>query len=149
MDTRISKLAYTLVHYSTRIEKGEKVLISYNGSSCKPLVKEIIREVYRTGAYPYVDVVDNEINREIILGCSKEQLEFMKEYEMHRMQGMDAYISIRCPDNIAELADIPGDIMNLYSKALRGVSDYRVNETKWVVLRYPNASMAQLCNTSI
>ncbi len=149
MDTRISKLAYTLVHYSTRIEKGEKVLISYNGASCKPLIKEIIREVYRSGAYPYVDVVDNEINREIIMGCSQEQLDFMKEYEMLRMQGMDAYISVRCPDNIAELADIPGDIMNLYSKALRSVSDYRVNETKWVVLRYPNASMAQLCNTSI
>ena len=61
MDTRISKLAYTLVHYSTRIEKGEKVLISYNGSSCKPLVKEIIREVYRSGAYPYVEVVDNNL----------------------------------------------------------------------------------------
>ena len=25
MDPRVSKLAYTLVHYSTRIEKGEKV----------------------------------------------------------------------------------------------------------------------------
>lgn len=63
MDPRVSKLAYTLVHYSTRIEKGEKVLISYSGASGKPLVKEIIKEVYKTGAYPYVEIVDSEINR--------------------------------------------------------------------------------------
>ncbi len=149
MDSRVSKLAYTLVHYSTRIEKGEKVLISYNGASAKPLVKAIIREVYNAEAFPYVEVLDSEINREIILGCSSEQLEFMKEYEMCQMKGMDAYIGIRCPDNISELSDIPADIMNLYSKALRPVQDYRVNETKWVVLRYPNASMAQLANTSL
>lgn len=148
MDPRVSKLAYTLVHYSTRIEKGEKVLISYSGASGKPLVKEIIKEVYKTGAYPYVEIVDSEINREIIKGCSREQLDFMREYEMVQMKGMDAYISIRCPDNISELSDIPAEIMNLYSKALRPVQDYRVNETKWVVLRYPNDSMAQLAGTS-
>lgn len=148
MDPRVSKLAYTLVHYSIRLEEGEKVLISYSGESGKPLVKEIIKEVYKTGAYPYVEIVDSEINREIILGCSQTQLDFMREYEMLQMKGMDAYISIRCPDNISELSDIPADIMNLYSKALRPVQDYRVNETKWVVLRYPNASMAQLSGTS-
>ncbi len=149
MDPRISKLAYTLVHYSTRIEKNERVLISYSGASAKPLVKEIIREVYRAGAYPYIEIIDNEINREIILGCSQEQLNFMREYEMVQMKGMDAFIGIRCPDNISELSDIPADIMNLYSKAVRPVQDYRVSDTKWVVLRYPNASMAQLSNTSM
>lgn len=148
MDSRVSKLAYTLVNYSTQLEKGEKVLISYSGESGKPLVKELIKEVYKAGAYPYVQIVDSEINREIIKGCSQEQLDFMNEYEMAQMKGMDAYISIRCPDNISELSDIPADIMNLYSKALRPVQDYRVNETKWVVLRYPNASMAQLAGTS-
>lgn len=149
MDPRISKLAYQLVHYSTRTEKGEKVLISYNGNSAKPLVKAIIREVYATGAYPYVDFIDPEIDREIIKGCSQEQLDFMREYEMAQMKGMDSFIGIRCPDNISELSDIPSEIMNLYSRALSPVQDYRVNETKWVVLRYPNPSMAQLCNTSL
>ncbi|MBQ4340351.1 MAG: aminopeptidase [Firmicutes bacterium] len=149
MDPRVSKLAYTLVHYSTRIEEGEKVLISYSGASGKPLVKEIIKEVYNAGGYPYVEIVDSEINRELIKGCCQEQLDFQREYEMAQMKGMDAYISIRCPDNISELSDIPADIMNLYSKALRPVTDCRVSETKWVVLRYPNASMAQLSNTSL
>ena len=44
MDTR-SKLADVLVHYSCNI-KYERVLISYDGDSAKPLVKQLIKEVY-------------------------------------------------------------------------------------------------------
>jgi aminopeptidase len=39
--------------------------------------------------------------------------------------------------------------MNMYNKALRPVLDYRVNHTKWVVLRYPNNAMSQLANMSL
>ena len=40
--------------------------------------------------------------------------------------------------------------MNLYSKYYSDIiAEERVNNTKWVVLRYPNNSMAQLANTSI
>jgi aminopeptidase len=37
----------------------------------------------------------------------------------------------------------------MYNRVLRPVLDYRVNHTKWVVLRYPNASMAQLASMSL
>ena len=37
----------------------------------------------------------------------------------------------------------------MYSKITGPVLDYRVNETKWVVLRYPTSSMAQLANSSL
>ncbi len=47
MDPRIEKLADLLVSYSCRVQEGEKVLISYEGDCCKPLVKQIIRNVYK------------------------------------------------------------------------------------------------------
>ena len=37
----------------------------------------------------------------------------------------------------------------MYSRLTRPVLDRRVNETKWVVLRYPNPSMAQLAGSSL
>lgn len=36
----------------------------------------------------------------------------------------------------------------MYYKLTRPTLDYRVNKTKWVVLRYPNPAMAQLAGTS-
>ena len=65
------------------------------------------------------------------------------------MKGMQAYIAIRAGGNTAELSDVPSDKLNMYYRLTSPTLDYRVNETKWVVLRYPNNSMAQLANTSL
>lgn len=149
MDERIKKLADVLVNYSCDVQKGERVLVSYEGEPCKPLVKQIIKEIYKKGGLPYSEIRDSSVNREILLGCNEEQIEFMKEYQLVQMKGMDAFIAIRGGLNSAELSDVEPDKLNLYSRVLRPVQDYRVNNTKWVVLRYPNNSMAQLANTSL
>ncbi len=149
MDNRITILAQNLVGYSCSVQKGEKVLVSYEGDTTKPLVKQIIKEIYRKGAFPYVEIRDSSVLREVMLGAEEDQIEFMKEYQLKQMEGMDAFIAIRAGDNSAELSDVPSEKLNLYSKVLRPVQDYRVNNTKWVVLRYPNNSMAQLANTSV
>lgn len=48
------------------------------------------------------------------------------------------------------MADVPEENMKLYNALYSHPvhSEERVKRTKWVVLRYPNASMAQLANTS-
>ncbi|MGL5057060.1 MAG: aminopeptidase, partial [Fusobacteriaceae bacterium] len=88
--------------------------------------------------------------REILKGTTQEQLELMAKYELERMKGMDAYIGIRGGDNSTELSDVDSVKMKLYMDYfMKSVLDERVNNTKWVVLRYPNNSMAQLANTSL
>ena len=149
MDSRIKKLSDVLVHHSCDIQKGEKVLISYEGDACKPFVKQLIKDIYACGAFPYYDIRDSEISRELMKGCEENQLDFMKEYQLAQMQGMHAYIAIRGGNNASEMADVPAEKLSLSSRVLRPVLDYRVNKTKWVVLRYPNYSMAQLANTSL
>ena len=149
MDERIIKLAKVLTHHSCNIQPGEKVLVSYEGQSAKPLARQIIKEIYAMGGVPYTEIRENEVTREILLGCDEEQLKFMCEYQLKQMQGMDAYIAVRASDNPAEFSDVPPEKLNLYNKTLRPVLDYRVNHTKWVVLRYPNYAMAQMANTSL
>lgn len=148
MDPRDKKLAKLLVNYSCDIRKGEKILIDYEGAECKPLIKQIIRDVYDAGGKPFVNIRDSEVNREVLLHCDEEQVKFMNEYQLAQMKGMDAYIAVRAGDNASELADVPSEKLNLYNKLLRPVLDYRVNDTKWCILRYPNPSMAQLAGTS-
>lgn len=149
MDERIIKLADILTDYSTNIQKGEKVLINYTGNDAKPLVRQLIKNIYSRGAYPYVNISDASVTREILLGAEKDQIEFMKEYQLLQMKGMDAYIGIAGSDNTSELADVPSDRLNMYYQVTQDVLDYRVNKTKWVVLRYPNYAMAQLAGTSL
>ena len=149
MDPRINKLSKLLVEYSCKIKEGDKVLISYEGECCKPLAKQLIRDVYAAGGRPYAEIRDSEITREILLSCDEEQISFQDECNLAQMKGMQAYIAIRAGNNTAELADVPSDKINLYSKLTRPTIDYRVNHTNWVVLRYPNYSMAQLANTSL
>ena len=149
MDPRIKKLSDLLVNYSCKVGSGERVLISYEGDCCKPLAKQLVRDVYEAGGKPYTEIRDSEITREILMSCDEEQIAFQNECSLAQMKGMQAYIAIRAGNNTAELADVPSKQMNMYSKLTRPTIDYRVNNTKWVVLRYPNYSMAQLANTSL
>lgn len=148
MDERNRKFAEMIVNYSCSVQPGERVLINEVGTSAKPLIKEIIRAVYKAGGQPFLGLSDGVLNREIIMGCTQEQLEFMRDYQMFQMKGMDAYIAVRASDNTSELSDVPSEKMNMYNKILRPVLDERVNNTKWAIMRYPNSSMAQLAGMS-
>ncbi len=87
MDSRIKKLADVLVHYSCNVQKGEKVLISYEGESTKSLAKLLIKEVYACGGLPYVEIRDSSLTREILLSCEEDQLKFMNDYLLTQNAG--------------------------------------------------------------
>ena len=148
MDQRIIKLSDMLTSYSCDLQKGDRVLIDYEGGASRPLVCQLIKDCYKLGAKPYVTSRDSRLMREMLLGCDEEQLEFLNDFQLYQMKGMDAYIAIRGNENTAELSDVPSEKLNLYYKMTRPTLDYRVNRTKWVILRYPNPSMAQLANMS-
>ena len=148
MDERVSRLAKLLTGYSCRLNKGEKVLIEYTGSSCRPLIKELIKEAYALGAVPFVNISDPQITRQLLMNADEDQLAFKNEVDMMQMKGMDAYIAVRASDNTSELSDVPSDKLALENRMSGPVLDEGVNNTKWVVLRYPNDAMAQLAGMS-
>lgn len=150
MDSRIQKMASILVNYSCRIKKGEKVLIECVGTSPFDLVKALIKEVYKAKGIPFVIYGTNSITREILKNCTVEQLKAMADFDLYRMKQMKAYVGIRAHDNVNELADASPEKMKMFTSNYNWpVANYRVKNTKWVVLRWPNNSMAQLANTSL
>lgn len=148
MDPRIAKLSNLLTSYSCDLQKGDRVLIDYEGEATKPLVCQLIKDAYKLGAKPFVNHRDSRVLREILLECDEEQIEFLNDYQLYQMKGMDAYIAVRGNENTAELSDVSSEKLNLYNRLTTPTLDYRVNETKWVILRYPNPAMAQLANKS-
>jgi len=149
LDPRLSILAKNLINYSCKLQKGEKILIESIGLE-EALVKELVKEAYRVGGIPLVSIKDKAIDRAILLGASQEQMEMMAKYESARMNDVAAYIGVRSGSNANEMADVPTEKMALYNKhfwhPVHG--QIRVPQTKWVVLRYPSPSMAQMANTS-
>ena len=148
MDKRIEKLSDILINYSCNLKKGERILIDYSEMDCIPLIKQLIRDAYKAGAQPFTNADNMAVKRELLLGASSEQLEFRNELELARMKGMDAYIAVRALNNISELSDIPAEKMSLFEKAMSPTLRYRVEQTKWCVLRYPTNSMAQQAGMS-
>ena len=148
-DPRIKTLAHNLINYSCELKKGEKVFIENIGLE-PPLIKELIREAYKIGAIPLVSLKDSEINRVLYTECTVEQMELMAKYEAARMSDADAYIGVRSGRNASEMSDVPADKMELYMKHFwqEVHGKIRVPKTKWVVLRYPSPSMAQLAGMS-
>ena len=149
IDERLKKLCNSLVNYSMKIKKGEKVLIE-NFDCPAELSAQLIKEVYAAGGIPYSEIRQEKIQRELLMGATKEQIEDITRYDSMRMQDMDAYVAFRGKDNSSELADVPEDNMKLYSSVYskKVHHDIRVGKTKWVVLRFPNGSMAQLAGCS-
>ena len=63
-DPRLQKLAKMLLEYSNQVEAGQHVLIKGNYSA-KPLMKELIKHTYTIGAYPHIEILDDELGREL------------------------------------------------------------------------------------
>lgn len=150
MDSRIEKLANILINYSCDLKENEKILIEAIGTSCFDLVRALVRETYKIKALPFIIYGSNSLTRELLKNCTPDQLEAMADFDLYRMKSMNAFIGIRAHDNINELSDISSEKMNLFtSKYSWPVAEERIKKTKWVVLRWPNNSMAQLANTSL
>lgn len=146
-DPRYDKLAETLTAFSTRLKKGEKVLIdAYDVPDS--MVIALVRQARRLGAIPFVQINRARIARELMREGVEEQFAITSKVELGRMKSMDAYIALRGSENIYETSDIPSDRMKLAMRVLKPVLDWRVKKTKWVVLRWPTPSMAQQAKRS-
>lgn len=146
-DPRFDRLAKLLVEYSTRLKRNETVLIETFDVPDEMSVA-LVRAARRVGAIPFVQIQRSRVNRELALKATERQLNLTALHELTRMKKMNAYIAIRGSNNITELSDVPSEQMKLVAKKMRPVNDQRVQKTKWVVLRWPSPSMAQLAGMS-
>lgn len=148
-DPRLERLADSLINYSIALQPGEKILIEVLGQDI-PLAQALVRYAYQAGGLPFLSTLNHTLIRELLKEFTVEQAEAMTRWELARMKEMQAYIGIRAGENANEWADVPSETMKIYSSYYQRPvhTEQRVPHTRWCVLRYPNASMAQLANMS-
>lgn len=141
-DPRYAKLAKLLIEYSIALKKGEKILLDMIDVPDEFTV-ELMRAARKAGGIPLVEVRHSRVSREVAMGSTQAHAALVRDVELSRMKKMQAYIAIRGAANASESSDVPGDVLAMYSKFLRPLHNYRVNKTRWCVLRWPSPSMAQ------
>ncbi len=146
-DPRLTELARQLTSYSTRIKKGESVLLDLHDVP-EAFAVELIREVRRRGGLPQVRLHSASVARELLMGATDEQYQITAKHLLAEMKDVDAYIAVRGAHNIAEQSDVPAKRMELAMTHMRKVIDHRVKKTKWCVLRWPHPAMAQQAGMS-
>jgi len=149
INPRYEKLAKILIRYSINLKKGEKILIEFTDAPIE-MVQAILREVHAVKGIPLLEQKALRLQRELFLGCTEEQLEIIADCELYRMKKVDAWIGIRGLINAKELSDVPGKKIQLYERLwLKPVHlQQRVRHTRWVILRVPTSSMAQMARMS-
>jgi aminopeptidase len=146
-DPRYTKLAKLLVEYSTALKKGDRILLDMIDVPDEFTI-ELIRATRKVGAIPFVETRHTRVGREMLRGIDEKHAGTVRDLELFRMKKMQAYIAIRGSENASENSDVPSDRMTMYSRVIRPVLNYRVNKTRWCVLRWPSPSMAQAAGMS-
>lgn len=147
MDSRYHQLADVLCGFSIALKKGDKVLIDA-AEVPEDFVIALIRATRKCGAIPMVNLQKSRVSRELVRAGSQEQFKLVNEFELARMKKMQGYIAVRGAENIFESSDVPATMARANGEAMQATLDWRVNKTRWVVLRWPTPSMAQQAKMS-
>ena len=137
-DPRIRQFAEILVDYSTRVKKGDIVLINAAGLEAMPLVKELYSLCLARGA-AYVEYSFSvpEIDRSFYNDANKQQLGYFPQHKLDFYKRVTVYIGISAGNNSMVMANARQESMVAYAKLTRPLVDQRVKHTRWCVTRYP------------
>ncbi|MEG2600362.1 MAG: aminopeptidase [Bacilli bacterium] len=138
MEDKIKELSNILVNYSIRVQKNEKVLINSYTNNSIPLIKELIKDIYKVGGIPFVRFQDNQINSLLLKGTIQERMEQIKIHTEEDNRNYDSFIQIRFNENEFEDKLINPSIKKELAKTVMEPNEIRINERKWVLLNYPS-----------
>jgi aminopeptidase len=150
VDPRDRELARILVRHSTRVKPGEMVFVQVTGLETLGLASAVVEETVAAGAAPFLHVIEPRIQRRLLMKASEDVFRRLARFELKQMKDADVYIGIRGAANVFETSDVPRKQLDLYNRLVVEPVHFRerVCNTRWVVLRYPNPSMAQLAQMS-
>ena len=150
-DERISRLAENLIKNSVKLKKGEQIYIEAIGLSTMPLVQELVKAATKAGGVPFYYFNEQALQKEFIENASVAQMKAQAEIHKQLMSNSQAYIGVRGNDDLFKMSSVDPEKMNNYQKYYWNPvhSGIRVPQTKWCVLRYPNAAFAAMSRMSL
>ncbi len=152
-DPRVRKLARLLVHYSTEVKEGDKVVISGSTAS-EPLLREVLREVLEAGGHPFVRMTLPDAEQIFYAHARDHQIDYEDPIAYHELDTID--VAIRCfPDlNPHALSSVPAEKKQRVIRARKKMTErfferWGKGEVRWVGTAYPTPALAQEAKMSL
>lgn len=135
---RIKKLAGIIVNHSLKVQKGEKVLIAYQGIESMPLVKEIVKEVIKVEGVVNTDYqnqdVDNYIREHLTDDLINNKVNKMK----YEVENYDCFVRLcYCKSDYYD-KNVDKTMKNKLMEELKPYKEIQINKRRWVLLNYPS-----------
>src|SRR5262249_18702421 len=115
------------------------------------LPRLLVQKAARKGAQPRVELKDTRLLRELIRNGSEGQMRTLGEYELYRIERIDAYSALRgAARSSARAGDARDEKLGLsHTHSVKPVHfECGIKKPRWCVLRLPNPSMAQQAGMS-
>ena len=149
-DPRIETLADILVNYSTKVRKGDVVIIDFSGMRPLPLVEALYEKCLRKGArYVEYNFSSEDLNRHFYELAKSEQLSYFPKHRLEAVKRATVYLGINGNENTQTYARVPLPSMVKRERVLRPIINRRVDFTRWVITRYPTVGLAQDAKMSL
>src|SRR5699024_6738857 len=138
-------LAKKILNFSCELEAGHNVLLQLVGLNWIGLWRSLGEEARAMDVNPFGQIEDTGIRR--ILAETGDESYWKDQAEIDQlplMKKMDVFVGVRASLNIYEQANVGKKANNAYADYFADPVHFkeRVNNTNWVVLRYPSEAFA-------
>lgn len=145
MDSRIQEHARILVEWSTKIERGDNVVIS-SSDKAKELVVALQKEIAKKGGKPITLFSFGEARRAYLKNFDGEFE--TPDHVLSLMQESDVVIGIRSEPNLKAMGDVPGDTLAKFAMANKPISEAQLSK-RWCGTQHPTNAQAQMAGMSL
>ncbi len=152
-DPRINQIAKVLVQYSLGVQPGWRVMIR-SWPEGEPLVREVYREVLRSGGYPVVSLTFRNAEEVFYKEASDEQLRRVPPLGRWVAETFEATVTILAESNTRQLMHVDPKRMAIHRQArqetMRLFLDRAARgELHWVLTLFPTNAYAQDADMSL
>ncbi|MBN1838235.1 MAG: aminopeptidase [Spirochaetales bacterium] len=148
-EDRWQQLAEVLMHHSTEVRTGDRVVVIMRETDTLPLVRCVYREAVKAGAYPQVLFSSSCLERDLMLHGSREQLDWVPEVWRQALEWADVCVDLRGATNPFEFEGVSSEVLSAHKKSDGIIAALRTRGTRWVLVRVPNESFAQQAQRSL
>lgn len=151
VDPRVTKMAEVLVNYSIKVQPGDRVMVRF-GFLAQPLLYEVYRLLLEGSAAEVVfqpELGEDDMVEIFFKHSSKKQRSTLPKLYDHLIHNVDIFMILDAPRNTRNLSGIDPDRQTEYYATLRPITDWRVENTRWIIGQYPTEALAMDAGMSL
>lgn len=124
-------------------------MIAMKETETLPLVRAVYEAAVKAGAMVQVQFLSDYLWHAKMRYGSPEQVSWVPEIEGYGMEWADVYFGLRGAHDLHQFADVDARTLAAHRQAMGKISTLRWQETRWCLVRVPNAALAQQAGTDL